>query len=344
MTNKQHLLIGYVSSPALPAVTAEDARKMTHINVAFGHVKNNRITVSNTRNLDTLGKLREYNPELGILLSIGGWSAGGFSEAAATVEGRQLFARTAVEILKDAQLDGIDVDWEYPCYGVAGIEAQPADKQNFTLLLKELREALDRQGDEDGRHYLLTIATGADQYFIDGTEMEEVQKYLDWVQLMTYDMRGGFQILTGHHTNLFTPTGDLFRISVDASVNLFIDAGVPREKIIIGGAFYSRMWKNVPNKNNGLYQMSPTSGGYGPVYTDLLQDYINKNGFTRFWDTEAQAPYLFDGSTFITYDDEESLRAKCAYLVEQGLRGIMFWEYSCDQSGALLDAIHTSLT
>lgn len=189
----------------------------------------------------------------------------------------------------------------------------------------------------------MTIATGADQYYIDGTEMDQVQKYLDWVQLMTYDMRGGFQIVTGHHTNLYTPTGDLFRISVDASVNMFVNAGVPREKIIIGGAFYSRMWKNVPNKNNGLYQMSPGAGGYGPVYTDLAANYINKNGFVRYWDEEAKAPYLFDGSTFITYEDEQSLRAKCEYVKQNNLKGIMFWEYSCDKTGTLLNTIHNSL-
>lgn len=343
MSNQQKLRIGYVTSSALPNVTADDARKLTHINVAFGHVKDNHCTVAYTRNLDTLDKLRQHNPELGILLSIGGWGAGGFSEAASTAEGRQLFAKTAVDILKDAKLDGIDVDWEYPCYGEAGIGSSPADKQNFTLLLKEVREALDRQGELDGRHYLLTIATGADQYYIDGTEMAEVQKYLDWVQLMTYDMRGGFQILTGHHTNLFTPPGDLFRISVEASVNLFVNAGVPREKIVIGGAFYSRMWKNVPNQNNGYLQMSPTSGGYGPDYTKLASDYIDKNGFTRHWDDDAKAPYLFDGSTFISYDDEQSLQAKCAYVVEQGLLGIMFWEYSCDETGTLLDAIYRAL-
>ena len=344
MMNEKNLLIGYVGSSALPSVTPEDAAKMTHINVAFGHVKDSRVTVANTRNLDTLSKLREYNPKLGILLSLGGWGAGGFSEAAATPQGRQTFANTALEILKDAQLDGIDVDWEYPCYGVADIGAQPADKRNFTLLLKELRQVLDRQGEQDGRHYLLTIATGADQYYIDGTEMAEVQTYLDWVQLMTYDMRGGFQVLTGHHTNLFTPTGDLFRISVDASVKMFRDAGVPQDKIVIGGALYSRMWKNVPNKNNGLYQMSPTSGGYGPVYTDLLANYIDKNRFARYWDEEAQAPYLFDGSSFITYDDEQSLQAKCAYLKENRLKGIMFWEYSCDQSGTLLDTMYRHLS
>lgn len=343
MVKDESLLIAYVNSAALPSVTPEDATKMTHLNVAFGFVKDSRITVASTRNLDTLEKLREYNPSLGILLSLGGWGAGGFSEAAATQEGRETFAQTAVNILKEFKLDGIDVDWEYPCYDVANIAAEPTDKQNFTLLLKELRHALNKQGEVDNRHYLLTIAVGADQYYIDGTEMAKVQKYLDWIQIMTYDLRGGFQVLTGHHTNLYTSTGDLFRISVDTSVNLFVKAGVPKGKIVIGGAFYSRVWRNVPNKRNGLHQMSTGTGRGGPKYTELVKDYVNKNGFVRYWDDEAKAPYLFDGSTFITYDDAESLKAKCAYLQENGLAGIMFWEYSCDQTGELLQTLYDAL-
>ena len=342
MTNEK-LLIGYVWSHALPAVGPEDAQKMTHINIAFGHVKDAQVTLPPDHRLDELNRLREYNPRLGILLSLGGWGSGGFSEAAATEEGRRLLANSAVQVLKEYGLDGIDVDWEYPCYSVAGIASQAADKQNFTLLLKEMRRALDEQGENDGRHYLLTIAAGADQYFIDGTEMDQVEQYLDWVQLMTYDMRGGFNTFTGHHTNLFTSTGDLFRISVDASVNLFAKAEVPKDKIIIGAAFYSRLWQNVPNVNNGLHQMTAASGGYGPMYTELAAEYINKNGFVRYFDQEAQAPHLFDGQTFITYDDGESIRAKCAYLKEQGLKGIMFWEYSCDQTRTLLDTMYTSL-
>ncbi len=338
-----YISAGYVGDSWLPKVREEDAKKLTHLNIAFGHVVDDGISIRHLKHLDSLNTLKQHNPELVILLSVGGWSAGGFSEAASTAEGRGRMAATAVDILREYPIDGIDLDWEYPCYGVAGIGASPADKTNFTLLLKELREAFDRLGTETGRHYLLTIAAGADQYYIDGTEMEQVQKYLDFIQLMTYDMRGGFQTLTGHHTNLHVATGDLFRISVEASVRLYVQAGVPREKIVIGAAFYSRMWKNVPNVNNGLHQMAGTAGGYGPEFTALAEAFINKNGFTRFWDDEAKAPYLFDGQCFISYDDETSLRHKADYVKQEGLAGIMFWEYKCDTTFRLLDAIRQEL-
>lgn len=336
---KNFKIVGYAGDGSLPSIRSEDALKLTHLNVAFGHVKSDEIRVDHLKNLDRLEELKKMNPNLTILLSVGGWSAGGFSEAAFTSKGRKRMAESAVKIVKEYAFDGIDLDWEYPCYGEAGIHSSPADKVNFTYLLKEIREALDELEKETGNYHLLTIAAGADQYYIDGTEMSEVQKHVDYVQLMTYDMRGGFQTLTGHHTNLYTPTGDLFRISVHQSVNLFMKAGVPREKIVIGAAFYSRMWKNVPAINNGLHQMTAGSGGYGPDYSQLAENYINMNGFTRFWDEEAKAPFLFDGSTFITYDDEESIRHKCEYVIREQLGGIMFWEYKCDYTYRLLDAM-----
>jgi chitinase len=338
--NRKLKTVGYASDACLPLITREDALKLTHLNVAFGHVVNDEIRIEHLKHLDSIKTLKAYNPELTVLLSVGGWGAGGFSEAASTPEGRKRMADSAIRIMRNYPFEGIDLDWEYPCYSEAGIASSPDDKINFTLLLRDMREAFDLFESEVNDHRLLTIAAGADQYYIDGTEMNQAQRYLDYVQLMTYDMRGGFQTLTGHHTNLYTPTGDLFRISVDASVRMFRQAGVPIEKIVIGAAFYSRMWKDVPDNNRGMNQMTPGPGGYGPDYTRLASEFIDLNGYTRYWDDEAKAPYLFDGNHYITYDDEESLQHKCRYVMDEGLAGIMFWEFSCDTTHRLLDAIY----
>ncbi|NGZ77792.1 glycoside hydrolase family 18 protein [Saccharibacillus sp. VR-M41] len=340
--------VGYVGHADLPDLRAEDLLKLTHINIAFGHVKDDAVVTDHLRNMEEIARLKKEHPAVLILLSVGGWSAGGFSEAASTESGRRRMAESALEAIDAYGLDGIDLDWEYPCYGEAGIGASPADRDNFTLLLRNIREAFDEREAAEERHYLLTIAAGADQYYVDGTRMDEAQRYLDYVQLMTYDMRGGFQVLTGHHTNLHTPTGDLFRISVEASVRLFANAGVPKEKIVIGAAFYSRMWKGVPDVDNGLHQMAGTSGGYGPEFTELHESYIDRNGFRRYWDDEAAAPYLYDGGrhdggTFITYDDEESIARKCEFVRNERLGGVMFWEYRCDRTGRLLEAIRAGL-
>ncbi|RAR44299.1 glycoside hydrolase family 18 protein [Paenibacillus sp. MDMC362] len=333
------ILAGYAGRKVLSEITTEDAKRLTHLNIAFAHIREDKITYTDTNTIHEIHRLKAVNPALIVLLSVGGWGSDGFSRAAATSAGRQSVCESAIKLLQEFPFDGIDLDWEYPCYSIAGTTASPNDKKNFTMLLKELRETLDQYG-RDETHYLLTIAAGADQYYIDGTEINDIHSYLDFIQLMTYDMRGGFQTLTGHHANLYTSTGDLFRISVDASVRLFTQAGVPREKIVIGAAFYSRKWKDVPDVNNGYLQVAPSSGGYGPTYTQLAAEYFNNPSYKRYWDDEAKAPYLFDGSSFITYDDAESLTHKCKYIQDQGLAGIMFWEYSCDATHSLLDSMY----
>jgi chitinase len=340
---QQYIVAGYVDDSKLPNLTQEDLNKLTHLNVAFGHVQSDVIRTEHMKHMDVLQKIKGEHPELNVILSVGGWSAGGFSEAAASEDGRRRMADSAVRVLTDHPFDGIDLDWEYPCYGEAGIQSSPDDKTNFTLLLKTMRDALDRKGVLDERHYLLTIAAGADQYYVDGTEMDQVEQYLDFVQVMTYDMRGGFQTLTGHHTNLHTSSGDLFRISTESSINMFIRAGVPREKIVMGVAFYSRKWQQVPDINHGLHQMAGSTGGYGPDFSDLVANYINNNGYTRYWDEEAKAPFLFDGANFISYDDEESLQHKCDHVKNNSLAGVMFWEYGCDETHRLLDTIYKKL-
>lgn len=334
-------IIAYVRDAGLISMTKEDALKLTHINVSFAKIKDCTI-YTNLKNLEYVKRIKEYNPNLKVIISVGGWGADGFSQAASTDENRKLFSKNIIEFMHKYNFDGIDLDWEYPCYSLGNIASSPQDKYTFTLLLEELRNELNIEEEINNTHYLLTIAVGADEYYIDGTEMHNVHQYLDFIQLMTYDLRGGFQVLTGHHTNLFTPTGDLFRVSCNSSVNTFVKAGVPKEKLILGAAFYSRLWKGVPNINNGLHQFSQTAGGAGPDFTDLKKDYINKNGFTRFWDDEAKAPYLFNGSDFISYDDEESLKHKCNYIKENNLLGIMFWHYSADESGCLLNEIVNS--
>ena len=115
------------------------------------------------------------------------------------------------------------------------------------------------------------------------------------------------------------------------------------EKIVIGAAFYSRRWDGVPNVNHGLFQQAETVGQYAPGYTRLAEEFINKNGFTRYWDDDAKAPFLFNGSSLISYDDPESIRLKCEYLKKEGLKGIMYWDHGSDPSRALLGAMRTAM-
>jgi chitinase len=259
---------------------------------------------------------------------------------AAAAVNRKKFAVSAVHVLLAAGLDGIDIDWEYPCIDSAGIEASPDDKYNFTYMLAALREELDTITTLSGNRPMLTIAVGAGEYFINNTETERITGIVDYISIMTYDMRGSWSKITGHHTNLLKPeNGDTDPASAEHSVKIFEDAGMPRNKIVIGAAFYSRKWEKVKNEGNGYLQPSEGTGGFGPSYTDLYENFINKNGYISYWDDTAKAPYLFNGSTFISYDNIQSVEAKCNFIKDNNLLGIMYWEHDCDKTGQLLDAI-----
>ncbi len=333
-------LIGYVGIRDLKDLISDDIELLDGINLAFGKVENNMVVCGLDAVRDELARVRAQKPELKIVLSVGGWGAGGFSEAAYTAEGRRAFARSCRAIVDEYKLDGIDIDWEYPCISIAGIGASPEDKENFTRLLGEIRQELDRDAQE---RYLLSIAGGGDSYYTRCTELGKACEYLDYVQLMSYDLRGGFSLQSGHHTNLYSNQADLQKVSTDEGVKAYLEAGVPKEKLIIGAAFYSRWWKGVADVNHGWMQHAREAGVYGPDFGELEEQYVNKNGYTRYWDDEAKAPYLFDGNTFISYDDEQSLAEKVKYAKEKGLAGVMFWEYKCDPTHTLIQALSNAI-
>ncbi len=321
----------------------EDLKKLTIINYSFGTIKNGELNVSKLKFLNKIEEMRKINPDIKILLSIGGWGAGGFSTAASNSTNMNRFIDSVSKILKTyKQIDGIDVDWEYPCSSIAGIDSSPSDKHNFTLLLMKLRKMMDELSKIHRKKYLLTIAAGAGEYFTKNTEPTLFVKYIDYVNLMTYDMRGSFTKITGHHTNLYPQKGDPNGPSVEKAVEIFNECGIPLNKIVIGAAFYARVWKGVKDQNNGLNQAAKTFGNQSYSYSVLVEKFINKSGFRRYWDDNAKAPYLFNGDTFISYDDSESLREKVNYVKFQKLAGVMFWEYSLDKTHTLLENIYSS--
>lgn len=329
---------GYIVHSELKNTSAEDAKKLDVINIAFAYCRDAAFYFGHEEDLVHLPRLRQANPALRILFSVGGWGAGGFSIMSASDETRKRFAASCLEAVKKYGLDGIDIDWEYPGLDWAGIDASPADKENFTLMLAEVRNTLNayRKG------LMLTIAVGCDRYFLENTEMDKVAPLLDYVSIMTYDMRGCSDRMTGHHTNLYKPKREDFPRhwrSVEHSVRIFNEGGVPLDKLVIGLAFYSRMWQGVKaSENNGLWQASEP-GNYGPSYGEIREKYLEKNGFVRYWDDDCQAPYLFDGQTLISYDDEKSIEEKCRYVRKNGLCGVMYWEHSCDPTRTLLAAL-----
>ena len=346
---KNKVIIAYAGGyRGLMKMDSIQAEKLTHINYAFVDIKDNRAYLhqeaSDTVNLRNLRKLKEKNPSLQLLISIGGWSwSGNFSDAGLSDTSRKAFAASAVAIAKRFDLDGIDIDWEYPGLIGAGNVFRPVDKENFTSMLKELRISLDAWAATSGKKKLLTIAAGADTSFLSHTDMKAAQKYLDYVNLMTYDFKDEGDPVAGHHTNLFANENGI-ETYTDLSVKNYLKAGVPANKLVVGCAFYGRGWKLKSVSRKGLYEAASGNVQVGG-YTYLKDSIMSNQAYTRYWDQRAKAPYLFNAkdSIFISFDDEESITEKCRYVKKNQLAGVMFWEYYEDPKCYLLDAINKEM-
>jgi chitinase len=211
-------------------------------------------------------------------------------------------------------------------------------------LREQLNAASAAQRRAGRDRYLLTIAA-ADREYLEHTEMDKVPAYLDWINLMSYDFFNSLTRTTGHHAGLYpsrfsAPTDR----NADAAVKQYLAAGVPADKIVLGVAFYGRGFAGVVPVHNGVNEPYQRFEGEHS-YAELVDKFIGKQGFTRYWDEAAQAPYLWNSAsrTFISYDDPQSIAIKSQYVLEHRLGGVMFWELSQDHDGELLQVVANQL-
>lgn len=319
-------------------VDSIDVEKLTHIIFSFCHLKGNTLQVDNSRDAATITNLvalKKKNPDLKVLLSLGGWGGcAPCSDVFSTAKGRKEFSQSVLQLNQFFKSDGIDLDWEYPAVeGYPGHKYKPEDKQNFTELILELRKTL-------GTKYEISFAAGGFQKFLDeAVSWKEVMQEVDRVNLMTYDLINGYSTKTGHHTALYSTPDQ--KESTDNAVKYLIKLGIPANKLVIGAAFYGRMWEGVPSTRNGLYQAGKFKMGIN--YNKFKTELSEANGFISYWDDVAKAPYAYNATKglFITYDDKRSIGIKTKYAIDNKLNGIMFWEITNDtHRDGLLDAIH----
>ena len=322
------------------------AEHLTQINYAFARIDPDTLTIAlenpahDKKNLAALRKLRQQNGHLKLLISVGGWSDSQyFSDAAATAARREAFAASCVDFVVAQGLDGVDLDWEYPVSGGApGTIHRPADKQNFTKLLQELRTQLDRQGRRDGKDYFLTIAGAAGGWYLNQIEAVQVAGIVDHIFLMGYDLHGPWDAYADFNAPLYTPSGasPQSRGSIADSVRAYLDKGIPAEKLVLGMPLYGYAYQGVSGKDNGLY--STYASARSVSYNTLKKSYLSSAAYRQFRHQEAQVPYLYGNGTFVSYDDAASLAAKAALARSRGLGGIGFWELSQDDGGELTAA------
>lgn len=346
---KKHkpVIIGYVGGFRGNIVNTDSiaANKLSHINYAFVDIKDNRAWLhheaTDTVNLRRLNELKRVNPDLKILISIGGWTwSKHFSDAVLTDTSRENFAKSAVGIVSHYNLDGVDIDWEYPgMFGDSNVY-RPEDRKNFTLMFKDLREQLDDLRKRTGKKYFVTTAIGASREFLQHTQMEKAQKYLDYINLMSYDLDDTYDNISAHQSNLYAPNNMPYIYSADLAISNLKKVGVNPSKIVMGICFYGKGKIANDTTNHGLYQV-PVRPAFGGGYTFLKDSLVNQKGYVRYWDNASKAPFLFNAEMkrFITYDDEKSVKLKCDYIKKYHLAGAMFWEYFSDRKLYLLNEL-----
>lgn len=311
---------------------------LTHINYAHGRFANPStgdggivITESKKAPIKDVVALKSVNPKLKVCLMVGGWGAhaDGFSMMARDAAKRTAFCQSVKSLLDKHKLDGVDIDWEYPTQSADNeTGADPSDTQNFNLVLKELRETL-------GTDKIISFASSSSARYVDWST---AMKYLDYVNVMTYDMGAA---PNGHNSPLHKSAKFNHR-SWDESVKAHEDGGVPRERMVMGVPFYGKAEKN-PAEGTKIFE-------YSVRYYEI-PDILNKGKYkgkdlarpvTRVWEPSSMVPYLIDaaGKNVLSYDDPESVSAKGSYVKANGMLGAMFWEYRCDTDDhALLKAL-----
>ncbi|MGJ7908764.1 glycoside hydrolase family 18 protein [Actinopolyspora sp. H202] len=320
-------------------------------------------------NLNQLAELKEMYPHLKVYISLGGWSwSDNFHTAAATQQSRAQHVKSCIDMWLRGNLpklggspqggegvaagifDGVDIDWEWPASeGGPGTVVDPADKQNYTALLREWRSQLDGLEAETGESYDLTAFLPASPEKIDaGFEVNKIFDSLSFATVQGYDLHGAYEETTNHQSALYSPAGDpsAEKFSVDKAIDTYLARGAPANELVLGVPFYGRGWTGVPNQNNGLFQTStgPAPATYEAGYEDykVLKDKVGQ--YTLHRDEQAGFAWLYDGNTFWTFDDPVEIARKMDYVNSNALGGAMIWSLDGDTAdGELMTAIDENL-
>ena len=339
---------------------------LTDIILAFTNIDSDFSSLTGVNDLwsdwNRIEELKKLHPHLRIHISVGGWSADYFSQMSRDETKRKTFITNCINLIKKRNLDGIDIDWEYPVgpsywYAPGAVESPVnssgnpitvslQDRVNYIKLLEELRSALNKLSRETKKYYYLSTCVPADEWFISRNDVIAAASIVDSIKLMAYDYSGSWTDAV-YHANLHPayPGG----WSTSSALEAYLKAGVPAHKIMMGMPTYGKEWKGVPPGDNpnlpGLNMNASGVRGRDLGYSQTIKKYLDVNsGFTRYWDDTAKQAILYnpdlDSGTWVCYPDKEQIELIIAYSKEKGLNGFFYWEWYWDQDADLLSVMH----
>lgn len=333
LSNKK-ISFAYARATNIPA---EHLRQIDYVNYSFASITTaNKFYV--TPYIASLVR-QAHNEGTRVVAAIGGGSSEGsnpFKTMTLTKESRKTFIDSMMEAIDEYNLDGIDFDWEVPT---------AAERNNFSALVRETREAFDAYH----RDLILTSAVSAGTWHIgQGYDVAELNKYLDYFHVMTYDLNNwpaeGATALTRHHSHLYR-SNIAPSLSADEAIRAFKNAGASSEKLVIGVAAYGRAADVINPHEHGLNQIAyktAQSLSFDSIY-NLYYKNPEGSAYKLFWDDVAKAAWLYSDTltvrNFISFDDERAIEAKVEYTYDNNLGGIMYWDYLNDQGGVILGFI-----
>lgn len=339
----------YYNTPSSAATAARQllphdihSHLCTHLNVAFARIVNKTIYLEDQQyvTLRDIVALRKTNPKLKILLSVGGSGNGrGFSDMVVDHASRKIFIKSIKALLRNYNLDGIDLDWEFPAIGnynqALKLAVAKRERQHFSQLLREIRAEYIREK----KNYLLTVAVAAPEIIVDAAyDVDQLDLYTDFVNVMTYDFNfySGATPFTGLNSPLYArPEEELYlaTLNINYTVHMYISKGLSPDKLVIGVPTYGHSYALVNSDNHGIG--SPASG-YGSLgssgfvnYPDVCQ-FMKKHGVVINHVAGAEVPYLYSDREWVSFDYPQSVSSKAKFIKESGLRGAMVYSLNAD--------------
>ena len=323
-----------------------DYTTLTEINYGFAVVKDGEVVMHDTdQGPGLIKELNTRTEEAGVrhVISVGGWNnseEGAFEAATATEEGTQKLASSMVAYMVKWDFDGIDIDWEYP--------DTDTEKESFTKLVQLVRSQLDEQGKKDDKYYSLSAAVTTNHTKIEFINPAVTTPLLDTVNVMSYDIHGAFESITGHNAPLYANSKDEDqKLNVSSAMQEYMNTwNVPKNKLLMGIPYYGRGWGNVEPTEviaglpglftagsatvHGTWDDEGQNTGTHPWY--VLKDKAASGDYVRYWDSESGVPYLYGPANkeLLTYDDPESIQKKVDYINQQGFAGAIVWDISGD--------------